>query len=170
MNAIEKALTRLERGIVAAVKNVMQKAPEELSAYTLGFLRSSGDSKNDGLTVSDETKRRYFEKPNKKGRLRSLYGNIERSVTVGGKGNISEVELKGGKVVIASFGYEPTTSVTAGPYTTTLRYAALHEGIEKSRIKPKRPFVRPGFELYMKDAQGFKALMKELEADILELA
>jgi len=91
-----------------------------------------------------------------------LYGNIERSLIQNEKGNVSDVTIKNGIFTVA-FGYDPSTSVQAGPRTTTLKYAVINEG-------KGRPFLDPGFRKYMSDAQGFKALMKELEADILELA
>lgn len=161
MNAIQKALTRLERGVLAAAKDAMQRAPEELSAYTTEFLRSSNESKKDDLRVT-ENGTRYFRKPNTTNRLRSLYGNIERSMIPQGKGNISEVTIKNGIFTVA-FGYDPSATVQAGPRSTTLKYAVINES-------KGRPFLDPGFRKYMSDAQGFKALMKELEADILELA
>lgn len=161
MNAIQKALTRLERGVLAAAKDAMQRAPHEISVYTSEFLRSSNESKGDDLRVS-ENRTRYFRKPNTTNRLRSLYGNIERSLIPDQKGNVSDVTIKNGIFTVA-YGYDPSTSVQAGPRTTTLKYAVINEG-------KGRPFLDPGFRKYMSDAQGFKALMKELEADILELA
>lgn len=161
MNAIEKALTRLERGVLAAAKDAMQRAPEELSAYTSEFLRDTSESASDGLRIA-KSKARYFTKPNTTNRLRSLYGNIERSMIPQGKGNISDVTIKNGIFTVA-FGYDPSATVQAGPRSTTLKYAVINES-------KGRPFLDPGFRKYMSDAQGFKALMKELEADILELA
>lgn len=161
MNPIQKALTRLERGILAAVKETMQRLPEELSVYAFDHLRSSEESASDVLRITAKGNR-YFKKPNKTKKLRSLYGNIERSLTVGGKGNYSEVDIKGG-LITGSFGYFPDTSVESGTRTQTLKYAVINEN-------KGRPFLTPGFNDYLKDAQGFKALMRELEAQILELA
>lgn len=139
----------------------MQRAPEELSAYTSEFLRDTSESASDGLRIA-KSKARYFTKPNTTNRLRSLYGNIERSMIPQGKGNISDVTIKNGIFTVA-FGYDPSATVQAGPRSTTLKYAVINES-------KGRPFLDPGFRKYMSDAQGFKALMKELEADILELA
>ena len=161
MNAIQKALTRLERGVLAAAKDAMQRVPDELYVATSEFLRDTSNSASDGLRIA-KSKARYFTKPNTTKRLRSLYGNIERSLIQNEKGNVSDVTIKNGIFTVA-FGYDPSTSVQAGPRTTTLKYAVINEG-------KGRPFLDPGFRKYMSDAQGFKALMKELEADILELA
>ncbi len=161
MNAIQKALTRLERGVLAAAKDAMQTAPSQLYVYTSEFLRDTSESASDGLRTA-KSKARYFAKPNKTKRLRSLYGNIERSLIEDGKGNISDVTIKNG-IFTVSYGYDPSATVQAGPRSTTLKYAVINES-------KGRPFLDPGFRKYMSDAQGFKALMKELEADILELA
>ncbi len=161
MNAIQKALTRLERGVLAAAKDAMQRVPDELYVATSEFLRDTSNSASDGLRIA-KSKARYFTKPNTTKRLRSLYGNIERSLIQNEKGNVSDVTIKNGIFTVA-YGYDPSTSVQAGPRTTTLKYAVINEG-------KGRPFLDPGFRKYMSDAQGFKALMKELEADILELA
>lgn len=161
MNAIQKSLTRLERGVLAAAKDAMQRVPDELYVATSEFLRDTSNSASDGLRIA-KSKARYFTKPNTTKRLRSLYGNIERSLIQNEKGNVSDVTIKNGIFTVA-YGYDPSTSVQAGPRTTTLKYAVINEG-------KGRPFLDPGFRKYMSDAQGFKALMKELEADILELA
>lgn len=161
MNAIQKALTRLERGVLAAAKDAMQRVPDELYVATSEFLRDTSNSASDGLRIA-KSKARYFTKPNTTKRLRSLYGNIERSLIQNEKGNVSDVTIKNGIFTVA-YGYDPSTQVQAGPRTTTLKYAVINEG-------KGRPFLDPGFRKYMSDAQGFKALMKELEADILELA
>lgn len=139
----------------------MQRVPDELYVATSEFLRDTSNSASDGLRIA-KSKARYFTKPNTTKRLRSLYGNIERSLIQNEKGNVSDVTIKNGIFTVA-YGYDPSTSVQAGPRTTTLKYAVINEG-------KGRPFLDPGFRKYMSDAQGFKALMKELEADILELA
>ena len=179
MNAIEEALKRLERGVLSAVKETMQRAPQELSIYVAEYRQDP--SKKDGLErrekyrqtgnnlarkKKDRVKNKtagdfYYTKPNTTSRLRNLYGNVQRATLPKGKGNISDVELNGGKVLM-TFGYNSDQVVTAGTRSVTLEYAKINE--------KKRPFLVPGFKSFMSDAQGYKALMSELETAIVELA
>lgn len=182
MNAIEESLKRLERGVLSAVKETMQRYPQELSIYVREYLIDP--NKKDGLakrgkylnTFANLSKKKskknktagdlYYTVPNKTKKLRTLYGNIQRAVTPKGKGNISEVELVGGKIV-ARYGIDGDTTVTAGSKTTTLTYAVEWD---KGERPTDRPFTTPGFKKFMSDAQGYKALMAELETAIVELA
>ncbi len=158
MNAIQKALTRLERGILAVVKEAMQRQPEELAVFTGEYLRDPSDKS--GLKKSKRGNL-YFSTPNTTTRLRTLYGNITRATQPDNKGNISETTIQNGLISV-EYGYDPNTSVKAGKRTTTLKYAVINEN-------RGRPFITPGFKAYMNDAQGYKALLKELDAAILEL-
>lgn len=158
MNAIEESLRRLERGVLSAVKETMQRTPQELSIYVAE--NRQDPSKKDGLKKSKKGNL-YYTKPNTTNRLRNLYGNTQRATLPKGKGNISDVELNGGKVLM-TFGYNSDQVVTAGTRSVTLEYAKINE--------KKRPFLVPGFKAFMSDAQGYKALMSELETAIVELA
>ena len=94
-----------------------------------------------------------------------MYGNISRSLGQGGKGNISNVEFRNGKFEV-EYGYDPRTPVKSGKINQTLMYALYNE-MGTSRAKA-RPFLKPGFAAYMRDANGFKALIKELETTIVD--
>lgn len=150
-------LARLERGILAAIKQTVQSIPLELSAYVGEYLRDPSDQA--GLKVSQRTGNRYYSVPNTTNRLRTLYGNIQRSITVGGKGNLTAVYQKGG-IIGMQFGYDPLTPVRSGTRNQTLEYARINE--------KTRPFIEPGFRKYMTDANGFKAAMRELESAIVD--
>lgn len=118
MSDIAARLARLERGILAAVKETSQNIPEELSEFILQQMDS---------TSSTKTKTGARKLPKNSGsRLRTLYGNLTRALEVGGKGNISKSEFKQGKYTL-EFGFDPTTKVTQGPRQGDLRYGLLHE-------------------------------------------
>lgn len=119
MTEIEERLSRLERDILKIVKAGAQVLPGSISAFVL-----------DRLDPGNPTKRKDGSRrnpPNKGDRLRSLYGNLERALMPGGKGNISEVNFGGRNIVNIKFGFEPTTQVKQGPRTGDLRYGVLHE-------------------------------------------
>ena len=143
---------------MAAAKEALQRAPIELNVYVSDRLQDP--SKKDGL-VKSKSGNLYYKKPNTTNRLRTLYGNIQRSLQPRGKGNISDVTLQQGRVIV-TYGYDTSATVKAGTRSQTLEYAKINEA--------KRPFLLPGFNEYMKDAQGFKALMNELSDAIIELA
>lgn len=118
MSDIAARLARLERGILAAVKETSQNIPEELSEFILQQM---------DFTSSTKTKTGARKLPKNAGnRLRTLYGNLTRALEVGGKGNISKSEFKQGKYTL-EFGFDPATKVTQGPRQGDLRYGLLHE-------------------------------------------
>lgn len=118
MSDIAARLARLERGILAAVKETSQNIPEDLSVFILDEM---------DFTSSVKTKTGGRKLPKNSGsRLRTLYGNLTRALQPGGKGNISKSEFKQGKYTL-EFGFDPTTKVTQGPRQGDLRYGLLHE-------------------------------------------
>jgi len=118
MSDIAARLARLERGILAAIKETSQNIPEELSIFILDEM---------DFTSSVKTKTGARKLPKNSGsRLRTLYGNLTRALQPGGKGNISKSEFKQGKYTL-EFGFDPTTKVTQGPRQGDLRYGLLHE-------------------------------------------
>jgi hypothetical protein len=162
MSDISQRLARLERGILAAVKDTAQRIPQELSIYVGDYMQ--GPQMKTGM-VTAKSGNRYFKPLNNTDRLRTLYGNIQRAITPGDKGNVSRVELRNGKFQI-EFGYDPQTMVKSGTRNQSLMYAVYNE-MGTARAKA-RPFLRPGFLDYMRDANGFKALIKELETTIVD--
>lgn len=118
MSDIAARLARLERGILAAIKETSQNIPEELSIFILDEM---------DFTSSVKTKTGARKLPKNSGsRLRTLYGNLTRALQPGGKGNVSKSEFKQGKYTL-EFGFDPTTKVTQGPRQGDLRYGLLHE-------------------------------------------
>lgn len=119
MKDMAERLARLDRSILRIVKDKAQEIPLALSAFILDRMDSTKpERRKDGS-------RRLPR--NKTDRLRTLYGNLTRAVTPGGKGNLSEVKIKGTDNVAIDFGFDPTTKVTQGPRTGDLRYGMLHE-------------------------------------------
>lgn len=114
-------LERLNRSILAIVKDAMQRVPEELSAYVL-----------QNMTIGEQPRKtqlgnRRFDKPNTSNRLRTLYGNLTRAVQPGGPGNIARVEVNGANIIEASLGIAEDTKVRQGKRTGDLRYWRIHE-------------------------------------------
>lgn len=138
------------------MKQVMQTAPIEISAFVQGFMRSPSDKVGLKTAASGNL---YYAVPNTENRLRSLYGNLRRSVVVGGKGNYKKVEYKNNHFYI-EFGYLPDTPVKAGNKTITLEYGPINE--------KTRPFLEPGFAKYFADPEGWQALRQELEDILIE--
>ena len=118
MSDLNARLARLERGILAAVKETAQNIPEELSIEILDQIdfTTSRKSKSGGRVLPKNTGNR----------LRTLYGNLTRALQPRGKGNISKSEFKQGKYTL-EFGFDPTTKVTQGNRQGDLRYGVLHE-------------------------------------------
>jgi len=160
MSDLSQRLARLERGILAAVKEVAQNIPEDLQVYTEDYLNP-----NEAGQKTAKSGQRYYPRPNTGTKLRTLYGNISRSLGQGGKGNISNVEFRNGKFEV-EYGYDPRTPVKSGKINQTLMYALYNE-MGTSRAKA-RPFLKPGFAAYMRDANGYKALIRELETTIVD--
>lgn len=121
MSELNARLARLERGILAAVKETSQNIPEDLSVFILEQM----DITSKGAARKTSTGAKVLPK-NTGSRLRTLYGNLTRALEVGGKGNISKSEFKQGKYTL-EFGFDPTTKVTQGPRQGDLRYGLLHE-------------------------------------------
>lgn len=118
MSSIEKRLAKLERGILAIVKDKTQRAAVELSSYVLDQMEFTKPKKR-----KDGSRRL----PRNSGsRLRTLYGNLSRAVTPGEKGNVNQITFDG-KAMRLRFGFDPTTKVQQGPRVGDLRYGALHE-------------------------------------------
>lgn len=118
MSDIAARIARLERGILAAIKDAIQIIPEELSIEIL-------DQMDFTTSVKTKTGGRKLPK-NTTSRLRTLYGNLTRALQPGGKGNISNITFKQGKYNI-EFGFDPSTKVTQGPRQGDLRYGMVHE-------------------------------------------
>lgn len=157
-------LQRLQTAVLRAVKKGMQRAGDELSAYTLDYMQDP--SKKEGLTKSKRTKGSlYYNVVNPTNRLRTLYGNLTRALIPGEQGNVNKVTIQGGTFVLG-YGFDPDASVKAGPRTTTLFYGILHE--QGNGGQKKRPFLEPGIKEYLKDNSGFKALVREMMTDVLD--
>lgn len=154
-NDFARRIAKLEQQILADMKQTMQSAPIEISAFVQTFMRSPSDKK--GLVRSQRTGNFYYNEPNTESRLRTLYGNLRRSIIVGQKGNYKSVEYRNGHFYI-EFGYAPDTVVRAGTRNTTLEYGPINE--------KTRPFLEPGFAKYFADPEGWKALRQELEDSI----
>lgn len=118
MSDIAARLARLERGILAAIKDTAQSIPELLSIEIL-----------DQMDVVSSVKRpdgsRRLPK-NSTSRLRNLYNNLSEALQPGGVGNVSKWEFKQGRYSL-EFGFNPMTKVTQGPRQGDLRYGLLHE-------------------------------------------
>lgn len=118
MSDIAARLARLERGILAAIKDTAQSIPELLSIEIL-----------DQMDVVSSVKRpdgsRRLPK-NNTNRLRNLYNNLSEALQPGGVGNVSKWEFKQGRYSL-EFGFNPMTKVTQGPRQGDLRYGLLHE-------------------------------------------
>lgn len=192
MNPIQESLDRLQRGVLATVKNTMQKAPIELSVYVHEFMDNTTKPDSSG---KGKTKKRFFKDRNRGDKVRTLTTKLGSAMVPGQYGNVTKTEVNGGVI-----------STEVGVDTTKIKHAMIHEhgGTIKhpggtlykmganskaiflannspdadsaiGRTKPHditikaRPYMKPGMELFMKDAQGFPALMQELEDDLIEL-
>lgn len=118
MSDIATRLARLERGILAAIKDTAQSIPELLSVEILYQMDVVSSVKRpDGS--------RRLPK-NSTSRLRNLYNNLSEALQPGGIGNVSKWEFKQGRYSL-EFGFNPMTKVTQGPRQGDLRYGLLHE-------------------------------------------
>lgn len=116
---VSERLKMLERSIQAIVKDAMQRAPYELSAYILDeMIFTKPDKRKDGS-------RRL--PPNRGSKLRTLYGNLSRALTPNERGNISKVTAGGKNLIELDFGFDPLQQVKQGNRTGDLRYGLLHE-------------------------------------------
>lgn len=156
MSDIQKRLRAAEAIILKRMKTMMQQAPIEISAFVGEFLRDPSDKA--GLRKS-KSGNLYYTIPNTTDRLRTLYGNIQRAITVRGKGNYNSVEYRNGHFYL-EFGYDPSTTVRSGTRTQTLEYAVINEAT--------RPFLQPGFSKYLTDPSGWDSLRQQFEDMLIE--
>ena len=116
---VSERLKMLERSIQSIVKDAMQRAPYELSAYILDeMIFTKPERRKDGTRKLP---------PNRGSKLRTLYGNLSRALTPKGKGNISKVVPDGKDILSLQFGFNPIFPVKQGPRLGDLRYGLLHE-------------------------------------------
>jgi hypothetical protein len=160
MNALTKAIENLQRVVLSTVKQrIVQEGPQILIAFYNDFLQPS--------TVPDrqakKSKRLYFSQPNTSNKLRTQYGNIQRALQEGEIGNITEVVIKNDTVSFIS-GINEQATVQAGPDRITLEYARFHE--EGTKNFRARPFLNPGFALFMKE--GYPDIIEQIERDLLK--
>jgi len=131
MNSIEKALAKLTDKVLATVKDVMQRAPAELSVYV---------NENFG----EDTRGIRPRERNTTTKLRVVKAKLSRATLPKEEGNITRVTADDDGIVIES-----------GVDLGTVPYARIHElgGIagRGARI-PKRPYLKPGMEAFQKDA------------------
>jgi len=139
---------------------MVQEAPQYLLAFYNDFLQPT--------TVPDrkakKSKRRYFSRPNDDNRLRTNYGNIQRALQKGETGNITEIVVKDGKVLLLS-GIDTNKEVKAGPDRVKLEYARYHE--EGTKNFRARPFLNPGFEMFVN--QGLPEIIELIEDDLVKV-
>lgn len=158
-NPILKAIERLEKSVLAIVKRRMvQEAPQVLIAFYNEFLQPT--TKPDRKAKSG---RLYFSRPNSSNKLRTQYGNIQRALQPGETGNITEVAVTNGVVTVIS-GINEDATVQAGPDRVSLQYARFHE--EGTKNYKARPFLNPGFELFIKE--GLPDIVAQIEDDLVE--
>lgn len=147
MSDLAARLARLERGILAAVKDAAEMIPERLSIEILDQM---------DFTSSTKTKTGGRKLPKNSGsRLRTLYGNLTRALQPGGKGNISKSEFKQGKYTL-EFGFDPSTKVVQGPRQGDLRYGLVHEygGVVPHPGGTPYIFVGPGRVAFISKAKA----------------
>jgi phage pi2 protein 07 len=160
MSNIAQRLDALEQVILREIKTVLQETPIAISAQVSDFLYPP--SYKQGLRVT-ESGNRYYTQKNPSDKLRVLYGNITRAVTVNGKGNYKKVEYKNGHFLI-EFGYQPDTMVKAGNKTISLEYAAMHEAKERGKSTSiARPFLEPAFDQFFEKPEGWEYIRGKME-------
>ena len=147
-----------KQAVQRIVADTAAQIPHELSAFTGDYLQ--GPQEKTGLVKSKKTGNLYYKVPNRTNKLRTLYGNIQRSITVGDKGNISEVKIQGASAskVKINFGYDPKTIVKSGTRSQSLEYAAINEAT--------RPFLEPGFSEYISAKNGLPSLIADMVDEI----
>ena len=149
-NAIVTALRDLQKAVLPLVKGyLLQEGAEQLSVYYNRYLQPT--TKPDRKAKSGA---RYYSQPNNSSELRTLYGNIQRALSPDGRfpGNITEVTTNATQVVLLS-GIDTSATVKAGPRSTTLFYAELHE-LGKGGQK-KRAFLEPGIRDFNKEEMPY---------------
>ena len=156
MSDLNARLARLERDILASIKETAESIPNKLTIFVGEFL--ADPSFQQGLRTA-KSGNLYYAQKNSSSRLRTLYGNIQRAITPNDRGNISNVKVSP-KGVSVEYGYDPTTTVRSGTRSQSLEYAVINE--------KKRPFLLPGFSKFMNDRNGMTAIIKELETDIID--
>ena len=156
MSDIAARLARLERGILAAVKDAAEEIPKELTIYVGEFM--ADPSYKTGLKTA-KSGNLYYAQKNSSSRLRTLYGNIQRAITPGDRGNITKTQISS-KGISVEFGYDTNTTVKSGTRSQSLAYAVINE--------KTRPFLQPGFAKFMNDKNGLSAILRELETAIID--
>lgn len=165
MNDLEARLKKAEAIILKRIKTLMDEAPYGISGFVLEFMRDPSDQK--GL-VTSKSKSRYYTQPNTTNRLRTLYGNLTRAVTVRGKGNTKSVEYRNGHFYL-DFGYDASTVVRAGNKSTTLEYGPMNEAKDRGKSTSRaRPFLEPGFNKYFQDPAGWEKLRQRFEDMVID--
>jgi hypothetical protein len=159
--SIANAIAVLEKNLLTVIKRrFVQEGPQILQTYYSDYLQP--------MTTPDrqaqKSKRLYYSTKNNSDKLRRLYGNITRATIQGEAGNISHVEVVGGKVVFIS-GIDEDTKVKAGPDMVSLEYARFHE--EGTTNYKARPFLGPGFEDFLRD--GVPDIMDAIADDLAKL-
>lgn len=142
-NPIVDALQRLRKIVLPVIKKEMLlRGGRALESYYQSYFR-----------LQDRPQRAksgnlYFKESNPSEEARSLYGNLLRATVEGGKGNITNVAIENGKVVLRS-GIDTNTTVNAGNKTTSLLYARfIEEGTASMKAKP---FLSTGFADFTKE-------------------
>lgn len=148
-------LDQLQRLVLSLAKSAVQRVPLEAS-FVVGEFKQ-GPQPSPGLVIAKKSKQRYYSVPNKTKKLRSIYGNIDRAITPGDKGNISNVTIEGGRIIV-EMGIDTSVTVQSGNYSKSLAYAVINE--------KTRPYMTPGLALYNK--RDFPKLMDDLVTDLLD--
>lgn len=149
--SIQQYIKELIAKIPTLLKNELQRAPGELSAYISDNMRA-GRNPTPRMARTDSDPRLYVNS-----------GALLKAASVqNATGNISETKFSNGEIVI-----------TQGVDLGVIPYARIHEyggqagrGL-KSTI-PARPYLQPAIEQYQKDGDGFGALIDEIMQDIIE--
>ena len=145
-----------KQAVQRIVKDTADQIPYEVSAFIGDYLQ--GPQAKTGLVKSKKTGNLYYKVPNRTNKLRTLYGNIQRSISIGGKGNISEVKIGGINKINIRFGYDTSTIVKSGTRSQSLEYAAINEAT--------RPFLEPGFSEYISAKDGLPSLIADMVDEI----
>jgi len=159
--SIANAIAVLEKNLLTVIKRrFVQEGPQILQTKYADYLRIQTTPDRQ----AKKSKRLYYSTANNSDKLRRLYGNITRATIQGEAGNISHVEVVGGKVVFIS-GIDEDTKVKAGPDMVSLEYARFHE--EGTTNYKARPFLGPGFEDFLRD--GVPDIMDAIADDLAKL-
>lgn len=156
MSDLSARLERLNRSILAAIKDAAEAIPNELTIFVGEFM--ADPSYKTGLKTA-KSGNLYYAQKNSSSRLRTLYGNIQRAIAPGDRGNITKTRIDTRGITV-EFGYDPSTKVKSGTRSQSLGYAVINE--------KTRPFLQPGFAKFMTDKNGAAAILRDLETDIVD--